>query len=251
MTNLEKKEIIICDRIHSTDSFNKKKKLRKKPSNRVIIREIKTSGNIITLEDTTNLVLYRGRNWLLQRAFNKSMTNRSDSETDSNWSDKYISWFGVGTGGCEAGNPMSPIDPINEEIGLLAHGNIGGTRSVTVNGKDYHLFDENYPKFLYDTDITETLNSSCSETDPGTGESKPCDGFMVAIIEITLNGDESNTGIGTNYQDINEAGLFISPSNSRAYSFNTNDMTIYSRVTFSTIRKTEGRKLLFTWFVYF
>ena len=202
----------------------------------------------------------------MQKAFNVDMDNRPD------WIDKYISWFAVGVDGVISGNPLVPVDPELTDYGLggdgTGHGLIGsGTRYVTVNSKDYHQFDAGYPYYQHDPDIPagSVFPATCMETDPVDSISYECDRFLIASARTTIastesNGDGVSSGCGTytsgsligeNYQDISEAGLFVSPSNSTLYTFDSDDMQLFARVTFSTIRKDSSRELIFTWLVYF
>lgn len=230
---------------------------------RIHQRDISKSGlktDPYLVEDTNNLIVYRGRNWLMQRAFAKDMTNRTD------WSDKWITWLGIGVGGAVGGSPLVPTDPDLIECTLDTHGVVSaGSRWVTVNGLDYHQFDTGYPLFLNDPEIVQCdprggalpsgcvdLCNDCSATDPIDTETYNCDKFLVALTRTTISSEECNGGTGPlDYQDINEAGLFVSPSDNKLYSFASDDIQLFARVCFSTIRKDVNRELIFSWYVYF
>ena len=197
------------------------------------------------VEDINNLIVYRGRNWLAQRAFNTNLTNRPY------WKDKYISWLAIGTGGAVVGQPLTPTSPVLEDCALNAHGTVGGDRCVTVNSKDYHAIDISYPKFLHDPDVTETLCSDCSEQDSIDLTTYRCDQFLIGLVRTTIVASEANGISPATYQDISEAGLFVSPSNDLTYSFAPTDMQLFARVCFSTIRKQDSRELIFSWYIYF
>lgn len=238
-----------------------------KPQGRVLIHSrVPGEEKATLLEDTDNLIVYRGRNWLMQKALNVDLSSRP------NWVDKYICWFAIGVDGAAEGNPLVPLDPELTDYGLGGdgggHGLIGsGVRYVTVNSKDYHQFDIGYPYFLHDPDIPEgaSFPVDCMEEDPVDSIDYECDRFLIAQSRTTIasteaNGDGVSGGcgiytsgplVGENYQDINEAALFVAPSNSISYDFDSDDIQIFARVCFSTIRKDSSRELIFTWLVYF
>lgn len=218
-------------------------------SNRVMVHARNVGDSKIYLvEDTNNLIVYRGRNWLLQRALNLNMTNRQG------WRNRYISWFGVGRNGALSGSPLTPLNPSLENCQLGNHGTIGeGTNYVTVGENEYHSFDPGYPKILNDPDVpAENLCSDTNETDPLEGRTYPADKFLIGLVKVTIASNECNGESDVNsYQDINEAGLFVSPSNDLNYPFQDDDMSIFARVCFSTIRKDNQRELIFSWYLFF
>ena len=262
--SLEEKEKIKI-KISDYQRNNLRDEISDRPrKNRVRVYSRIPGEDKVTLEsDTTNLILYRGRDWLMQRAFYKDL----DSITRTTWKDKYISWFAIGVGAALPATPLVQINPTSPDIALAVHGLIGsGIRYVTVNSKQYHLFDTGYPQFLNDPDIVNAdLANDCTHIDPVDSNTYRCDKYLIAQIITTLpssecNGDGVSTGCGVyssgplagkNYQDINEAGLFVSPSNSTGYSFLPDAMDIFARVTFPTMRKDERRELIFSWLVYF
>jgi hypothetical protein len=231
--------------------------------NRVRIYSTNLETGKSSLEvDTTNIIVYRGRDWLMQRAFNQNL-----HDVNRAWKDMYLSWFAVGVGGANEATPLIQINPSLPNYQLANHGSIAsGTRYVTVNSKDYHSFDAGYPQFLNDPDITNSdLDAGCTHTDPVDSQAYRCDKFLIGEVATTLASDECNgdgtsagSGIyasgplaGQPYQDINEAGLFISPSNDTGYSFAATDMQLFARITFPTQRKDERRQLVFHWLIYF
>jgi hypothetical protein len=206
---------------------------------RIFERKVGEGKKLYLVEDTSNLIVYRGRNWMVQRAFNADLTSRPG------WKDKYISWLAVGGGGATA-DPLIPESPVLEDYQLGNQLPIGaGTRYINLDGYHYHMFDDNYPTFLYDTDIDNNiLWAGCTQVDTIQGITRRCDGFLIGLVKTTIAADECN---GSSYQDINEAGLFVGPSSPAA---NT-DLQLFSRVCFSTIRKDSSRELIFSWYIYF
>lgn len=225
---------------------------------RVLIHEKKVGegdDKLYLVEDTSNLIVYRGRNWLMQRAFNTDMTNRTG------WKDRYISWFAVGTGGqAGGGDPLVPASPTLQDYALGAHGTIApasATKLVTVDGKQYINFDTGFPKYAHDPDIDfDLLPTGCTATDPIDSLSYKCDGFLIAHIQVTLGSGLANNGghaggdPALEYQDLSEASIFCAPTSDPA-SISSGDMSPFARVCFSTVRKNIDRELQFTWLIYF
>ncbi|MCK5018921.1 MAG: hypothetical protein KAS32_17800, partial [Candidatus Peribacteraceae bacterium] len=173
----------------------------------------------------------------------------------ANWKDYFISWFAVGTGGSESGAPLTPTSPELGNCILDTHGTIdsGSNFVATPDAREFKSFDVGYPKFVNDTDISsDDLCAGCSYTDPVDTQVYPCDKYIISVTKVTLGASEANGGVTPgDYQDISEAGLFISPSTSVVYPFQDEEMEMFARVTFSTIRKDDTRELIFTWYVYF
>jgi hypothetical protein len=220
---------------------------QKRPKGRVkIYGRTVGSKNYDLLEDTNNLVVYRGRHWLMQRAFYSSVGSR-------NWRDYYINHFAVGSGGALETSPLSPISPELTNYQLGTHGVIDNGTYDTISGDEYFRFDSGYPIFLQDEDITNYTGDGCSHTDPlsVTGN---CDRELIAKIQVSIASDQcndsdnlSNPGLpGDPYQDLSEAGLFVTDS-----ATSPTVAKLLARVSFSTIRKDLHRELVFSWFIYF
>ena len=188
------------------------------------------------LRDTSNLVVYHGRNWLAQRAFN------INDVTDSGWKDCYVSWLGIGTGGTLEGNPMIISSPDLTNTALATHGVIdSGIRYVTVAGKQYHKFDDTYPTLTVDSEVS------------ATGLGNAYDNKLVMKVVTTLAADEANDDGGVSdpdaYQMINEAGLFFADVNT--ISPVPTKMEMFARVAFPSIKKNSEVELIFTWYIFF
>jgi len=227
------------------DSFSIGKE--KRPKGRVLIHSRIPGTKELTLEeDTNNLVVYRGRHWLMQRAFYSAVGARD-------WKSYYVTHFAVGSGGALVTSPLSPVAPELTNYQLGTHGVIDNGTFDTVSGEEYFRFDSGYPIFLQDEDIVNYTGDGCSHTDPLsiTGN---CDRELIAKIQVSIasgqcndSDNPSNPGLpGDPYQDISEAGLFVtdSPTSPTA-------AKMLARVAFSTIRKDEHRELVFSWFIYF
>lgn len=214
---------------------------------RIFERKVGDS-KLYLVEDTTNLIVYHGRNWLIQRAFNTDLTARP------NWKSNYISWFALGSGGAVVGDPLTPAAPDLTDVTLDTHVALGGSGGnvITHQTLDYHTFDPGYPRLIHDGTVSSDpdIDLSCTETDPGDALTYPCDSFLIAESKVTIAADEGNGG---GSQNINECGLFVSPSHlvGDAPGFGATDIQMFARVTFSTIVKDSSRELIFSWYVYF
>ena len=215
---------------------------------RIYERKIDGDKKLYLVEDTSNLILYRGRNWLAQRAFNSNMSARS---VNPSWKDLYLNWFAVGSRGSTS-DPLVPASPTLQDYQLgnqLPISSVPASDFITVSGVQFHAFDSTYPQFLYDTDVNNsTLWSGCQQTDNVQGLSNMrCDGFLIGLIKVTVTSNECNGPATPGYQDINEAGLFFGLASPTL----PTDLGIFSRVCFSTIRKDVTRELVFSWYIYF
>ena len=198
---------------------------KKRPKGQVQIFEKQDNGKL-KLVDTSNLVVYSGRNWLMQRALNQSGSIQGSPSVNS-----YISWIGLGTGGATA-DLLTPIAPALTDSDLKNQIIINSTCSTCANNGKLHPFDS--IMFEEDTDNqNENLIASITTT----------------IGENDANGPSGSTGVSA-YYDINEAGLYISNSH-LANNFDPASLKLFARVTFSTIRKFSERQLVFVWKIYF
>jgi hypothetical protein len=232
------KEVNFKDResVNLSDSFGDRKKDGRGPIGRVKIFERRVEGTdkvLYLVGQSPNLIVYHGRNWLMQRAFAQDLSGFT------NWNTYKLGWFAIGTGAAVA-NPLSPTAPALSNIALATHGVIGsGTNYVTVGGRQYHVLDS----ITYEEDDEVTTYSGS-------------DNYLVAKVTTTLATNEANNDSGASgysgyeyYQDINEAGLFF--SDYKTISPAPTVMQMFARVTFPTIRKTNTTELVFNWYIYF
>lgn len=186
----------------------------------------KTKDGQIKLEDKNNLVVYVGRNWLMQRAMNRSVTGTPGVNT-------FISWLGLGIGGATSANPLNPLLPaladekLNQQIVI----NGSATTDCVDNGK-LHPFDS----IAFNQDENNQ------------------DQTLIASITTTIGDNDANGPTGSTgqaaYYDISEAGLYISNSND-ALIFDVASIKLFAKVTFSSIRKFSDRQLVFVWKIFF
>jgi len=153
----------------------------------------------LKLVERKNLIVYQGREWLLQRAFGPELQGASDLQ------DRYIKWFGLGTGGGEPGNPL--------QAGVTRAWDVDLTTPLRINPlgvlPDYAprdigggLVDGYYKKF----------SSVIRKDDPAnayTVDSVQYFPQLIAEIRTEISSEDGNGIDGSGYADINEAGLFI------------------------------------------
>jgi hypothetical protein len=202
-----------------SDGFNRKDKLTHKPEGFVRIYEINNNKKELISEH--NLVVYLGREWLLSRAFDFINSNIDPTPTE------FISWLGLGNGGCPIGDPLNPTAPTILDTDL--------DNSIMINPTD-----SNYADYRSTPDIGYYKAPFDSITYEQDGDNY--NRWLIARVDTTIGPGDAN---GFN---ISEAGLFTAASNSGGYA---GPFNLYARVTFPTIVKTSARQLLFEWYVYF
>lgn len=196
-----------------------------RPKGFVEIYEINEDGK--QLLGKHNLVVYLGREWLISRAFNYQNANITPTY------EEYISWFGIGNGGCPIGDPLTPVSPTNEDSDL--------DNSIMINETDVLCADY---RATWDSADVEATGYYKHPFDSLTFEqdSDNYNRWLIMKVSTTIGAGDAN---GYN---LSEAGLFTSESNAGGYIGHFN---LYARVTFPTIVKNSSRQLLFVWYVYF
>jgi hypothetical protein len=187
----------------------------------------------LKLIEKSNLVVYQGRQFIMQRAFNQSLNAENDQ-------DSFISWFGLGTGGTGA-SLLIPVVPKLTDTELVSPAiinNKSGTDCIN-NG------------------LQHPIDSITYLTDP-TNDNKE----LIASIVVTIGEDDANGPSGgttsSDFYDLSEAGLYISDSLDQV-DFTTapdaanhlNTLKLFARVSFSSLRKFNERQIVFNWFIYF
>lgn len=168
----------------------------------------------------SNLVVYSGREVIAQRLFNKSNALTSATENE------FICWFGIGSGGTNVGDPLTPSPPVA-------------------------------------TDLDLAISAPISNIDPSCGD-KRADGYWykkpIDTIEFEQDVYNSNAWLIVKTvsrvsladaidQHISEAGLFTSEDGNLPD--HPGPFHLFSKVTFPTVVKTSTRQLLFIWYIYF
>ncbi len=168
---------------------------------------VKIHRNNKLLVDTDNHIVISGRHWLMQRMFGLPFSLETQQQE---WLPR---WFSVGSGGTALDTPFQPIWPTDNDIELfnpVVMNSAGGERYTTTGVKK--LIDG----ISYESSLTTKITMSLG-------------------YEDCIN------------QYINEAGLFISPSEDSTET----DFVMFSHVTFPTIPKSNLVELLIEWFFIF
>ncbi|MFW6001778.1 MAG: hypothetical protein ACOCQD_00400 [archaeon] len=230
----------IQDKLVSRNQKPKRKKQNR--NNRLQIFKKKVGDTYFYLvEEVDNLVVFRGRNWMMQKSFNSSLNSRPG------WHDYYLSWFAIGTGGVESGDAQTIKSPDLTDVELYDHAPIGdGTDIISVDGKEYKKFDDNF--YISDPEIRDdyNLDDSCEEEDPEEEENFPCDSFLITRADFRLGPNEGN---GEDTQYISELGVFFSPSDDPgdASGWTDDNVQLYAKMCFSPKEKHDGIEIVFRW----
>jgi hypothetical protein len=192
----------------------------RKPKGFVEIYEVDEDGTE-KLVGKNNLVVYQAREWIAERIFNEN--NASTSTTPSMW----INWLGLGSGGAPTGDPLTPNTPISTETDLDTKVPINPTDSNCADwdGSDY---------YKHPLDVIEFQQDVANDNK-----------YLITKVTTTIGTDDAN---GASSQNLNEAGLFVSTSDTGGHS---GPFYLFSRVTFPTIVKDITRQLMFIWYIYF
>jgi hypothetical protein len=210
------------------DSMSRLNKPRKrKPEGEVHIFEVNENEEKKLIQKS-NLVVYLGREVLAQ-----SFLRSENEDGGTDYSNEFLCWFGLGSGGVLSADPLNPIPPNNQNTDLEASIMINAT---DVSCADYQVVIEQVGVEGYYKHPFETVEY---ETDPDNDDS-----YIVSKITISIGLDDAN-----GYQ-ISEAGLFTAESSSGGQG-NIGPFHLFSRVTFPTLVKTADRRLVFVWYLYF
>lgn len=179
---------------------------RRELKGEVSIFEKDKAGNTKLLEKS-NMIVFSGREWLLERAFGDSLIDYG-SNTRANY---IIRWFGIGTGGGEAGNPLQAgatlgSDPdLYQQIRLRSDLGINDAgyeqyASKVINSEALHGYFKRF------TGVTKREDHANPYQENGITKYPA----IIAEIRVELSSDDANLA---DFQDINEAGLYISDPN--------------------------------------
>jgi len=205
-----------------------------RPKGQVLAYDKKPDGTLEKILDTSNLIVYQGREWLIQRALNQALSGDTHNSPGS-----FISWFGLGTGGASA-SILIPLVPLLTDTELYTPIIINDkTGTPCINDGKLHPLDE----------ITLTQ-------DPANNNK-----YLIASIQINIGADDADGPLGgssvSDYYDINEAGLYVSDSRTQSdftgpdAALHLATIQLFARTTFSTIRKYSERSIVFIWNIYF
>jgi hypothetical protein len=200
-----------------------KENIDRRPKGLVKIYELDDSGNK-KLVHKNNLVVYLGRELLAQRLVNTENAFASPTK------DEFLTWFGLGDGGVDIADPFVPVAPIISDDDLSARVMINATDS---SNSDYHVVSGGYPEEGY---YKKPFDSVTFEADVLNGNR-----WLILRVSVTIGANDAN---GNN---LSEAGLFCAESGAGGYS---GQFSMFSKVTFPTIVKTDARRLVFVWYLY-
>jgi len=227
---MEEIKIEVCDKygdkcLHDKFSSGPSNRIPidRKPEGFVKIFEIDKNGQR-RLVAKPNLVVYQGREWIVERVF-----NLANGQAPTIGPTYYLSWFGIGSGGT-GGGPFDPVDPTASNTNLVT--------PLSISTSDTNSGDEDggyYYKRTFDTGGVVILPDSLN-----------ANAYLEAEITTTLETTDANGPGGS--QNINEAGLFLETG---VEDGQVGDFPLFARVTFNTIVKDSSRQLVFIWSVYF
>jgi hypothetical protein len=210
------------------DQVNKNTSKERRPQGEVHIFEVKEDGKK-KLIHKSNLVVYLGREMLAQRLVN--WDNSSATPTK----DEFVSWFGVGDGGVLPADPLDPTPPIMTDTDLYSNVMLSDTTS---SYGDYHIggVDPDYPLTGYYKKTFDTPGGITFEQD-ALNDAK----YLVIRLQTTIGVNDANGS------QLSEAGLFSAEARTAGYS---GQFSLFARVTFPTLIKSEERRLIFEWYLY-
>lgn len=156
-----------------------------------------------TLREKQNLIVYSGREWLLNKAFGPLIEGNDPLVYEN----QLLKWFGCGIGGGEAGNPLQAGATTGSDTDLyqplrlrddLTDSDPGwesyGSRKV-----DSTVYTGYYKKI---SNVTKKEDHANPYLVDGETVYPP----IIAELRIELSSDDAN---GDSYEDINEAALFV------------------------------------------
>lgn len=194
------------------------------PKGWVEIYEEDPKTGLKNLIHKSNLIVYLGREFIVQRIFD--VNNLSATPTK----DEFLYWMGFGSGGVRPADPLVPTPPTLTDTNLNSLVMISATDS---SAADYHLAGGDYPDTGY---YKYPFDSVTFERDYNNE-----DKWLVGKITLTLG-----TALANNKQ-ISEAGLYTAESRAGGYN---GQFSLFARVTFPTLIKTSDRRIVFIWYIF-
>ena len=165
----------------------------------------KLSNGSLKLIDRQNLIVYQGREWLLRRAFhNQLLGSTVDAEHTS------IKWFGVGTGGGEAGNPLQAgaTRPWDTDLSQQVRVNPDGATGILPSYAPKYVTEVAAVQQGWYKKFASVIRRE-DHANPYVLGSQEFNPELIAEIRIELSDIDTNGPTGATYYDINEAALFI------------------------------------------
>ena len=170
--------------------------------------------NNLELLRKSNLIVYDGR-----EIFPQILFNTNNPALGAGQKDFWISWMSVGSGGCDPGDPLLPLEPDLEDH-TLAH-------EIVIDLTDPDCTVDGHKKKITSVEFLQDLNNN--------------NRYVIAKSIMVITRDQCN---GLN---INEAGLWFADT---ANPGTVTTFKLASRITFPTIYKTSSLELILAWYYY-
>jgi len=255
----------VYDKVNPGDLYAKNEFKRRNHVD-VDVVDIRT-GEKIDERKSNNLVVFRGRSWLLQRAINMNLGMNNWEGEPHNYpsihaNNNYISWLGLGSGGHLEDNVLKPkaVKPTEYDLHVWAK----NKEDIAVNYADSAV-DENILYYKISSDDTiiwnqyHRISSIQILTDPAVNmeeldETNPyndykVDSYLIALVTTSIEDYEfAVDSPGYDGQIISEAGLFVSDNINGVPS---ECPVLFAKTNFTTIIKDKWKKLIFRWYLYF
>jgi len=202
------------------DSLNRKIIVPKnniyKPKGFVEIYENINSNNL-QLVGKSNLVVYLGREYMTSRLVNINNSNITPTR------DEFLCWLGLGSGGVDISDPLTPIAPESTDTDLTTEIPINATDSTCADFHDGAYYKHPFDSIIFEQDV---YNSNS---------------WLILKNTIVIGNSDAN---GYN---LSEAGLFTAESDAGGYS---GQFSLFARVTFPSLTKSIDRRFTFIWYIY-
>jgi hypothetical protein len=171
------------------------------------------------LHAKSNLIVFSGREWVLQKLFD-IQNNDASTSTPPTYG---IKWISFGDGGAPTTDPLNPTPPLNTDVALC--------NEIIIANDDTQYADGGKKKKLTQKQfIQDNANDNR---------------YLIMQLNSTLSEIEANNS------SINEAGLWISNSgNAAADPDPATEFYLFAHVTFPSIVKDPSLTLQILWYIY-
>lgn len=184
-----------------------------------IYKKSKNDKNYL-LHAKSNLIVYGGREWVLQKLFGLENTSAT-VKTPPNYG---IYWVSFGDGAAPTTDPLNPTPPLNNDTTLCHEITIGDNKTIYAgNGTKKKI------------DSKEFVQDNANDNR-----------YLIMQLNITLSELEAN-----NFS-INEAGLWVANSDKPEDDPNdpASEFYLFAHVTFPSIVKDPNLTLQILWYIY-
>jgi hypothetical protein len=196
----------------------------RRPKGWVEIWEVDPVDGSKKLLNKSNLIVYLGREMLVQRLFDEDNISATPTK------DEFLYWMGFGTGGVRPADPLISTPPTLTDTDLNTLAMISASDA---NAADYHVAGGVYPET---GNYKYPFDSVVFERDYNNEEQ-----WLIGKITTTLGTSLANG------KQLSEAGLYTAESRTGGYG---GQFSLFARVTFPTLIKTVDRRIVFIWYIY-